>query len=238
MGSFPTAAPLAPIRAFRCRIWLLPRASSEAWPYRERSVAGAVSLELPDSGQVAFWNGRGEAAHLVAACCGAAWARATVEKASAAVETAGNAVSKGLRRIRTSCLLPFSGKKPVEQPTVLRDHVRRKPYRSKGPVRLRLADIHLQHVAVGKHDLPRLISGKADRGSVFGGRESDRNLVAALTEVLVQLFRRKMPGLWLSIAQFTTAPLSSFTSRKIWQWGLAHTNSVTVPEMVIQCCSS
>ena len=48
------------------------------------------------------------------------------------------------------------------------------------PVLLRLADVHLQHVAVGERNLPRLISGETDRGSVFGGRESDRNLIAGL----------------------------------------------------------
>src|SRR5882672_2362529 len=43
-----------------------------------------------------------------------------------------------------------------------------------------LSHVHLQHAAIGKHDFPRLVSGKPDRRSVFGGGEGDCNLVAWL----------------------------------------------------------
>src|SRR6267154_6783821 len=52
-----------------------------------------------------------------------------------------------------------------------------------------------------------------------------------LTEVLFQPFLCRMPGLWDSMPQFTTLPLSSLTSRKICTYGLAHTTSVTVPDI-------
>src|SRR4029077_5219813 len=89
-----------------------------------------------------------------------------------------------------------------------------------------------------KTTLPVLFPEKPTGAPFFAGARVIAIWSPGLTEVLVQLFRRKIPGLWLSMAQFTTAPLSSFTSIKIWQWGLAHTNSVTVPEMVIQSSSS
>src|ERR1700693_3537266 len=43
-----------------------------------------------------------------------------------------------------------------------------------------LPDVHLQLVAIGEYDLPHFVAGKADWRSVFGGGESDRNLVAGL----------------------------------------------------------
>jgi hypothetical protein len=48
-----------------------------------------------------------------------------------------------------------------------------------------LSLVHFQHTAVSEDDFSRIPSGKSYRGSVLGGRESNRNLVSRLDRTFV-----------------------------------------------------